>query len=191
MENWHFLCPSFSSCIIYHAFYCQYPSGWNSSGKTQNAKALFGRQRTSQVRWYLFGNWKLNIYPPRWKQHHSKTRWFWCQQHSQIYKGVLGIFSKTAHLVKYSIHPHSLLFFISWNEVLTQWRLWSVASKLSLASGDPSFDFSHACKTRWTFHQKFCWLRIILLLSPLLWKRVVWEGVLRKKWLWPFHIVFW
>lgn len=121
--------------------------------KTQNAKALFGRQRTSQVRWYLFGNWKLNIYPPRWKQHHSKTGGFWCQQHSQVYEGVLGISSKTAQLVKHSIHTHSLLFFISWNEVLTKWGLWGVVSKPWLASGDPSFGFYHACKSTWTFHK--------------------------------------
>lgn len=85
---------------------------------------------------------------------------------SNIWRSSWNLFQDCSSM-KYSIHPHSLLFFISWNEVLTQWRLWDVVSKPWLASGDPSFGFSHACKTRCTFHEKFWWLRIFLLISPL------------------------
>lgn len=159
--------------------------------RKRNAKALFGRQRTSQVRWYLFGSWKLNIYSPRWKQHHSKTRQFWCQQHSQVYEGVLGIFSMTAQLVKCSIYLHPLLFFISWNEVLTLWRLWGVVSKPWLGSGDPNFGFSHACKNQVDFPSKVLVAEDFSPSLSLTLEQVVWEGVWRKKRLWPFHTVFW
>lgn len=77
--------------------------------RKKKAKALFGRQRTSQVRWYLSWSWTFALLDA--KQHENKARRFSCQQHLQVFEGVLGISSKTAQPVKCTIHPHSLFTF--------------------------------------------------------------------------------
>jgi len=38
--------------------------------------------------------------------------------------------------------------------------------------------------------RSYSWLRTLLLLYSLLWRGIVWEGILRKKWLWSFQVVF-
>lgn len=134
-------------------------------------------------------NWMFTLLGA--KQHENTRRRFWCQQHLQVYKGELGISSKTAQSVKCAIRLHSLFTFDlpRWNPKTV--KTLGCSFQMMICLRRLKFWLLSCLQNQKGFWPRsFLWLRILLLLYPSLCRGTIWEVMLRKKWLWPFQIVF-